>query len=66
MNKHENQGILAILIGIIFLLISMILSAMFAEKIAYGGYIFTVTSLSSLILMFFGIKKTIQHTISKR
>lgn len=64
MNKKENQGIIIISIGGLLFLASMIVSATF--NIQYGGYIFTGTSLLSLVLMSIGMKKIIQHTVSKR
>jgi len=45
MNTKENQGIIAVSIGTLLLIASMIASAMFAEQIMYGEYIFTATSL---------------------
>ena len=64
MNKKENQGIIIISIGGLLFLTSMIVSATF--NIQYGGYIFTGTSLLSLVLMSIGMKKIIEHTVSKR
>ena len=64
MNKKENQGIIIISIGGLLFLASMIVSSTF--NIRYGGYIFTALSILSLVLMFIGMKKIIQHTVSKR
>jgi len=66
MDKKEKQGIIAVSIGILFLIVSMIASAMFSEQIPYGGYIFTATSLGGLVLMFIGMRKIMQYTVSKR
>ncbi|MDD2950576.1 MAG: hypothetical protein PHU29_07295 [Sulfuricurvum sp.] len=66
MDTKEKQGIITVSIGILLLIFSMIASAMFAEKIMYGEYLFTATSLTGLILMFIGMRKIMQHTVSKR
>jgi len=65
MNK-EKQGIIAVSIGGLLLVFSMIISAMFSESIAYGDYIFSATSLGGLVMMFIGMRKIMQHTLSKR
>jgi len=66
MDSKEKQGVIAVSAGVLLLLTSMIASAMFSESIAYGGYIFSASSLGGLILMFIGVKKIIQHTTSTR
>jgi hypothetical protein len=66
MDTKEKQGIIAVTTGILLLILSMIASAMFAERIPYGEYIFTATSLGGLVLMFVGMRKIMQHTVSTR
>jgi hypothetical protein len=66
MNSKEKQGIIAVSSGALLLVVSMIGSAMFAEKIMYGEYLFTATSLGGLVLMFIGMRKIMQHTVLKR
>jgi MFS superfamily sulfate permease-like transporter len=66
MDSKEKQGIVSVSSGALLLIVSMIASAMFAEKIMYGEYLFTATSLSGLVLMFIGMRKIMQHTVSKR
>jgi uncharacterized membrane protein len=66
MDKKEKQGIITVSAGALLLIVSMIASAMFSERIPYGGYIFTATSLTGLVLMFIGMRKIMQHTVSKR
>jgi hypothetical protein len=65
-DSKEKQGIIAVSSGALLLILSMIGSAMFAEKILYGEYLFTATSLTGLVLMFIGMRKIMQHTVSKR
>jgi hypothetical protein len=65
-DSKEKQGIIAVSSGALLLILSMIASAMFAEKIMYGEYLFTATSLGGLVLMFIGMRKIMQHTVSKR
>lgn len=66
MDTKEKQGIIAVSIGALLLIVSMIASAMFSERIPYGDYIFSATALGGLVLMFIGMKKIMQHTVSKR
>lgn len=66
MNTKEKQGIIAVSSGALLLIVSMIASAMFSEQIPYGGYLFSATSLGGLILMFIGMRKIMEHTVSKR
>jgi len=66
MDKKEKEGIITVSIGILFLIVSMIASAMFSEQIPYGGYIFIAASLMGLVMMFMGMRKIMQYTVSKR
>lgn len=66
MDAKEKQGIIAVSSGALLLIVSMIASAMFSERIVYGGYIFTAASMSGLVLMFIGMRKIMEHTVSKR
>jgi len=66
MDITEKQGIMTLSIGALLFVISMIASAMYSEQIPYGGYVFTAVSLGGLVLMFFGMRKIIQYTVSKR
>lgn len=52
MDTNEKQGIIAVSVGALLLIVSMIASAMFSERIPYGDYVFTATSLGGLVLMF--------------
>lgn len=66
MDKKEKQGIITVSAGALLLILSMIASAMFSEQIPFGDYIFTATCLGGLILMFIGMRKIMQYTVSKR
>lgn len=66
MDTKEKQGIIAVSAGALLLILSMIASAMFSERIPYGVYIFTAASLGGLVLMFLGMRKIMQYTVSKR
>jgi len=66
MDTEEKQGIITVSAGAMLFIISMIASAMFSERIPYGGYIFSVASVAGLVLMFIGMKKIIRHAVSKR
>lgn len=66
MNTKEKQGIIAISIGLLLFIGGMIVSAMFSERVMYGEFIFTAVTLGGLVLMFMGMRKIMQHTVSKR
>ena len=66
MNDKELQGIIILSMGGFLFIVSIIASAIFAEKILYGEYIFTIALVGGLILMFMGIKKIMQQIVSKR
>ena len=66
MDTKEKQGVIAVSIGALLLIVSMIASAMFSERIPYGDYIFSATALGGLVMMFMGMRKVMQHTVSKR
>jgi hypothetical protein len=66
MDTKEKQGMISVSSGALLLILSMIASAMFSERIPYGDYIFTATCLGGLVLMFIGMRKIMQHTVSKR
>jgi UDP-N-acetylmuramyl pentapeptide phosphotransferase/UDP-N-acetylglucosamine-1-phosphate transferase len=66
MNNNKYQGVVALLVGGLLFIVSIIASALFAEKILYGEYIFSTTLFSGLILMLIGIKKAMQNIVSKR
>lgn len=66
MSTKEQQGIITISIGGLLLIGSLIGSVIFAERLEYGGYIFTAASLAGLVLLFLGMRKIIQHTLTKR
>lgn len=66
MDTKEKHGIITVSAGALLLILSMIASAMFSENIAYGGYIFSASSLGGLILMFIGMRKIMQYIVSKR
>jgi uncharacterized integral membrane protein len=65
-DSKEKQGIIIVSAGALLLILSMIASAMFSERIPYGDYIFTAASVGGLVLMFSGMRKIMQHTVSKR
>jgi len=64
MNNKELQWIVTLIIGGLLFIVSLITAELFAEKIMYGGYIFTATTICGLVLMFIGMKKTMQHIAS--
>jgi UDP-N-acetylmuramyl pentapeptide phosphotransferase/UDP-N-acetylglucosamine-1-phosphate transferase len=66
MNNNKYQGVVALLVGGLLFIVSIIASALFAEKFLYGEYIFSTTLFSGLILMLIGIKKAMQNIVSKR
>ena len=66
MDNKELQGIITLSIGGILFIVSIISSALFAQKIPFGEYIFTVALIIGLILMFIGIRKMMKHIVSKR
>ena len=65
-NDQELQGTIILSISGLLFVVTIIASAMFSEKIPYGDYIFSAALISELILMFIGIRKTMQGIISKR
>ena len=66
MKDKETQGIALLSVGGLVFIVSIIASALFAEKIAYGEYIFTIIIFSALTSMFVGMRKTMQNIASKR
>lgn len=66
MDTKEKQGIITVSSGALLLILNMIASAMFSEQITYGDYIFSAASLTGLVMMFVGMRKIIQYTVSKR
>ena len=66
MDNKELQGIITLSIGGLLFLVNIIASALFAQKIPYGDYIFMVAMILGIVLMFIGIKKMMQQIVSKR